>query len=280
MPFYTKAQINLSCYEEASCNLCDILVFATNLVRWMLGIGGSVALFFFILGGFYFIIGGSHPERLESAKNILKNSIIGLLIILLAWSGINYMVYLFTNTKIDSVATILGEPWPEFTCQVYQVAPIAGEEGEEGVLTLTNLKLGGINPIQLDYTSEALDKALKELDEKLKSGEVKISSLSDDNIFDGTCYRTGGVCTSACQHNPEDCDSKHYGADTRDFNKNNPPESCAADFTTDQENYDDLEDEAEKSFDYVQCEDKDGKEVDCNSGKVNHLHASAEGSGC
>lgn len=49
-----------------------------------LGVAGSVAVLFLIVGGFLYITAAGDEQRLEKAKTTLKNAIIGTVFILLA----------------------------------------------------------------------------------------------------------------------------------------------------------------------------------------------------
>lgn len=54
------------------------------VVTWGLGIAGAVAVLYLIVGGFLYITAGGDEGRIEKAKNTIKNSIIGIVVILLA----------------------------------------------------------------------------------------------------------------------------------------------------------------------------------------------------
>lgn len=54
------------------------------VITWGLGIAGTVAVLFLIVGGFLYITAGGDERRLESAKTTLKNAIIGTVFILIS----------------------------------------------------------------------------------------------------------------------------------------------------------------------------------------------------
>jgi hypothetical protein len=56
-----------------------------DVLRWGLGIAGSVAVLMLIIGGFLYITSSGDEGRLEKAKNTIKNAIIGVIVILLAF---------------------------------------------------------------------------------------------------------------------------------------------------------------------------------------------------
>lgn len=55
-----------------------------SVIQWGLGIAGSVAVLYLIVGGFLYITAGGDEGKLEKAKGTIKNAIIGVVIILLA----------------------------------------------------------------------------------------------------------------------------------------------------------------------------------------------------
>lgn len=62
----------------------DATTLILQVITWGLGIAGSVAVLFLIVGGFLYITAAGDEQRLEKAKLTLKNAIIGTIFILLA----------------------------------------------------------------------------------------------------------------------------------------------------------------------------------------------------
>ncbi len=50
-------------------------------MRYLLGIVGSAVLFYFVYGGFMWIVSGGDEKLITKGKDIVKNSIIGLVIV-------------------------------------------------------------------------------------------------------------------------------------------------------------------------------------------------------
>lgn len=65
-------------------NTFDMLV--QNVTGWVLGIIGSLALLFLIIGGIMYITAGADRDRAETAKKIITAVVIGLIIALLSYS--------------------------------------------------------------------------------------------------------------------------------------------------------------------------------------------------
>jgi hypothetical protein len=95
------------CPSGSNCGnyrLDDFAAIAINVARFILGISGSLALVFFVYGGFMFLISAGQSDKINSAKQILINSIIGIVIIFSA-----YMIIGFVITKVLKVNN--SEEW-------------------------------------------------------------------------------------------------------------------------------------------------------------------------
>lgn len=60
----------------------DILITA---LRTIISLSGLIAILFIIIGGFYYITAGGNEKQTEVGKNYILNSIIGLVIIIMAY---------------------------------------------------------------------------------------------------------------------------------------------------------------------------------------------------
>lgn len=88
-------------------NLDDLVVLAVKIANLILGIVGSLALLFFIYGGFTFILSGGKAETISRGKLILTNAIIGLIIVFAS-----YLIIQFALTALG-VEGIRGNNWAE-----------------------------------------------------------------------------------------------------------------------------------------------------------------------
>jgi hypothetical protein len=70
--------------------LDDFVQLGVNVANWILGIVGSLALLFFVYGGVTWIISAGSSEKVEEGKTILKNAVIGLIIVFVSWTIINF----------------------------------------------------------------------------------------------------------------------------------------------------------------------------------------------
>jgi len=81
----------------------DLRVIIAEIIRVALGFIGAVFLLLLLYGGFIYMTAAGNPEQVEKAKKILKNAVIGLLIILLSYS-ITYFILRYL------LAAITGGP--------------------------------------------------------------------------------------------------------------------------------------------------------------------------
>lgn len=66
-------------------------------IRAVVGIVGALALLMFVYGGIMWMTSGGSEERVKSAKNILKNSVIGLLLIFFSYTIVTIFFGLFSS---------------------------------------------------------------------------------------------------------------------------------------------------------------------------------------
>lgn len=74
----------------------DIPAFIGRGIRGVLGLIGAIALLMFIWGGISWMTAGGEGKRVENAKAIIKNSIIGLLLIFFSYSLIGVFFSFFS----------------------------------------------------------------------------------------------------------------------------------------------------------------------------------------
>ncbi len=63
----------------------DLLEVAIALVNRMLGFVGLIALATFVTSGFYYLTAGGSSERVDTAKKMVRQTIIGIALILIAF---------------------------------------------------------------------------------------------------------------------------------------------------------------------------------------------------
>ncbi len=69
----------------------DVISMVTNTIQWFIGIGGTVALVFVVGGGILYMTSAGDPSQLQKAKNMIKYSLIGLVIVALSEAIVIFM---------------------------------------------------------------------------------------------------------------------------------------------------------------------------------------------
>lgn len=70
----------------------SIITIVTNL---LLGIAGSIAVIFIIVGGIQYAVSAGDDGKVKSAKDTILNAVIGLVITVVAYAGVNFIVSIF-----------------------------------------------------------------------------------------------------------------------------------------------------------------------------------------
>lgn len=104
---------------RSDCGIAQIAQTVVNITRLMLGIMGSAALLMFVYGGVYFILSAGNEQRITKGRAILSHAFIGIVIIFLSWSIINFIVIAVTAGREG-----LGQPAKIFDKGIEKTQPI------------------------------------------------------------------------------------------------------------------------------------------------------------
>lgn len=74
-----------------------------NVARLIMGITGSAALLMFVYGGFTMLTSGGVEAKVTQGKTILRNAIIGIVLVLTAFYVIDYFTYALKGTTTHTV---------------------------------------------------------------------------------------------------------------------------------------------------------------------------------
>ncbi len=104
--FAGELEVGLEYAEGTGLGTQDIRITIANIIRAALGFLGILAVGIILYGGFIYMTSAGNPEKIEKAKKILINAVIGLLIILMAFAIASFIINLLLE------ATGLGPPGP------------------------------------------------------------------------------------------------------------------------------------------------------------------------
>lgn len=64
----------------------DPRIIVANIIRVLLGLVGTLIVIYFVYGGFLWMTASGNDEQVTKAKGVIKNTVIGLVIVLTAYS--------------------------------------------------------------------------------------------------------------------------------------------------------------------------------------------------
>lgn len=77
--------------EWEGCKLCDFFVLGNNVLKFLfLTLVPIGAVIMFVVGGFMFLVSAGNPGQLDQGKQIIKTTVIGLIIIYGAWLAVDF----------------------------------------------------------------------------------------------------------------------------------------------------------------------------------------------
>lgn len=99
----------------------DLITVVVRIINWALGLLALVAVIFVIYGGYIWLTAAGNEERITKAKKILINATIGIVIVLLSWTIVNYILKLGQDLTNDnggggSGSCTAGEQSGCYTC--------------------------------------------------------------------------------------------------------------------------------------------------------------------
>jgi hypothetical protein len=102
--------IPTACKGDAkSCELDDFVQLLVNVFQVILGLIGSLAFFFFIYGGFHWILSRGNPYMIQKGKDIIIGSVVGVTVVMASWSIINLIIILLTGGDFTVGGLLFGK---------------------------------------------------------------------------------------------------------------------------------------------------------------------------
>lgn len=97
--------------DGPGCRACDFIQLGQNIIGWFIKIAASVIALMFAWGGMKMVMSGGDTGAVSSARSIMTNSVIGLVILLGSWIIINTILNLLVDEQN------MGK-WYEIQCTV------------------------------------------------------------------------------------------------------------------------------------------------------------------
>lgn len=91
------------CTASGDCGVCDIIQVVVNYYYRFLGLLGGLVFMLFMVGVFwYFIWGRGNAEKVQRGKDMMWNSIYGIVVVLIAWQLVNFILFALASNKPQS----------------------------------------------------------------------------------------------------------------------------------------------------------------------------------
>mgnify|MGYP001053266598 CR=1 FL=1 len=93
---------------EGGCDLCDAIKVVQNIIQMLFELAFLITGGMIAWGAFVFMTAASSEERVKKGRKIMTSAVIGLVIVLCAWSIINVLLHLLTGQ--------VNFPWHTVEC--------------------------------------------------------------------------------------------------------------------------------------------------------------------
>jgi len=158
--------------EKEECKLCHFVILADNVIDYLLGIVGLVAVLSLVVGGMLYITSSGNSNLVTTAKTAFRKSLYGFVVVFIAWVATNTTMVLF---GFDDP---LGDgSWKMFDCNLETAAPIINYYCGDGVVTSPN------------------DDGIMEVCDPMERKSVFISRKTASH---GNCVNGDGNCPPDC----------------------------------------------------------------------------------
>lgn len=103
-----------NCICCGDCQLIDFLRIARMIIQALMSLAGVWALIYGIVGGIMMMLSGGKQEKVLQGKRMIGFSLIGLIIVFLAWQIVNLVVCGITQGRLEQSCFIFGRAWNVF----------------------------------------------------------------------------------------------------------------------------------------------------------------------
>jgi hypothetical protein len=111
---WAQVSTGLEIVGSTGLGTADPKIFILNIIRVFLGFLGIVSVGLILLGGFKWMTSRGDDKKIEAARKIIINAVIGLVIILSSWLIVEFVVKQFNSALIGGSDQNAGNRPPEF----------------------------------------------------------------------------------------------------------------------------------------------------------------------
>ena len=97
-PLAAEASVLPACTATGNCGLCDFFDTFINIINWLLGVVGGIALFLFGWHGFGMITSAGNPEKVTAARKGMMHTVLGIVIIIFSWFLVTIIIGILLST--------------------------------------------------------------------------------------------------------------------------------------------------------------------------------------
>lgn len=84
------------------CTVYHLIELMINIAKWILGVAGSIALIYFVYGGFLWITAAGSSSRVDEGRKMIVGAVTGVVIILLAFTFVRFIGDIFiVDSRFD-----------------------------------------------------------------------------------------------------------------------------------------------------------------------------------
>ncbi len=94
--------------EETGLGSEDPKIIIGNIISYALGFIGVILVCFMVYGGFVWMTAAGNPEKVDKAKKILINAVIGLVMVLMSWSIASFVINSLLSATDSSSSSSSG----------------------------------------------------------------------------------------------------------------------------------------------------------------------------
>jgi hypothetical protein len=89
--------------RQPACTLCDLFEMISRIIRLVVIYGFAIGGMMLVVGGIMMYFGGSNPGMLSNAKSMVKNVIIGIVVMLVSFLIVFTVIHVLSGGTADTM---------------------------------------------------------------------------------------------------------------------------------------------------------------------------------